>query len=186
MKFKQKPVMVDAIQWDGTNYDELKKFTDGAVKVLYTSSNNAKDIRIGLEVDEDPYSSEYSVPIDLKDWIVKDVDGAFYPCKEKIFDLIYEELSIKEKILNGIKLSYEEVSGLLWEEYEDLPIQATIEGEQTRWQRFIYVVLKVDDRFFMVHYAKGLTEFQENDYEAQVAREVVPVEVTRIEWEGKK
>ena len=184
MKFKQKPVTVEAIQWTGKNYDELKKFTDGAVKVLYTSPNNAKDIRIGLEVDEDPYSREYSVPIDLKDWIVRDVDGAFYPCKEQIFDLIYQELSIKEKILNGVQLKEDEVSLLVYGEVEDLPIQAELYGEDTRWQRFIYVVLKVDDRFFMVHYAKGLTEFQENDYEAQVAREVVPVQVTTTDWKA--
>jgi hypothetical protein len=184
MKFKQKPIMVDAIQWDGTNYDELKKFTDGAVKVLYTSPNDAKDIRIGLEVDEDPYSREYSVPIDLKDWIVRDVDGAFYPCKEKIFDLIYEELSIKEKILNRVELKGYEVSLLVDEEVEGISIETTLYSEDTRWQRFIYVVLKVDDRFFIVHYAKGLTEFQENNYEAQVAREVVPVAVTTIDWEA--
>lgn len=186
MKFKQKPVTVEAIQWTGKNYDELKKFTDGAVNIIYTNPNNAKDIRIGLDVGEDSYTREYSIPIDLKDWIVKDVDGAFYACKEKIFDLIYEELSIKEKILNGVQLKEDEVSLLVYGEVEDLPIQAEFYGEDTRWQRYIYIVLKVDDRFFMVHYAKGLTEFQENDYEAQVAQEVVPVEVTRIEWEGKK
>lgn len=186
MKFKQKAIMIDAIQWVGDNYDELKKFTDGAVKVLYTSPNNAKDIRIGLEVDEDPYDREYSVPIDLKDWVVRDVDGAFYPCKNKIFHLIYEELSTKEKILHGIKLSYEEVSGLIWEEYEDLAVEATISGGDTRWQRYINVVLKVDDRFFMIYYMKGLTEFQDDDYDEQIAVEVVPVKVTRIEWEGKK
>ena len=100
--------------------------------------------------------------------------------------MIYQELYIKEKILNGVQLKDDEVSLFVYGEVEDLPIQAELYGEDTRWQRFIYVVLKVDDRFFMVHYAKGLTEFQENDYEAQVAREVVPVEVTRIEWEGKK
>ena len=182
MKFKQRPVMVDAIQWNGTNYDELKKFTDGAVEVLYTNPNNAKDIRIGLEVDEDQYDREYSVPLNLRDWIVKDVDGAFYPCKDKIFQLIYEELSTKEKILNGIKLSHEEVSGLIWGEYEDIPVQTAIEGEDTRWQRYITVILKVDDRFFMIYYMKGLTEFQENDYEGQVAVEVVPVQVMVTDW----
>ena len=182
MKFKQRAIMVDAIQWDGNNFEELKTFTGGAVEVLYTNPNNAKDIRIGLAVDEDRYNREYSVPINLKDWIVRDIDGAFYPCKDKIFQLIYEELSTKEKILNGIKLSYEEVSGLIWEEYEDLPIQTTVEGDDTRWQRYIDVVIKVDDRFFMLYYMQGLTEFQDNDYEEQVAVEVVPVQVMVTDW----
>ena len=182
MKFKQRPVMVDAIQWNGTNFEELKTFTDGAVEVLYTNPNNAKDIRIGLQVDEDPHSCEYSVPINFKDWIVRDVDGAFYPCKNEIFNLIYEELSVKEKILNGVKLSYEEVLGLLRKEYEDLPIQAAIKGEDARWQRYITVILKVDDRFFMIYYMKGLTEFQDNDYEEQVAVDVVPVQVMVTDW----
>ena len=42
MKFKQRAIMVDAIQWDGNNFEELKTFTGGAVEVLYTNPNNAK------------------------------------------------------------------------------------------------------------------------------------------------
>lgn len=96
---------------------------------------------------------------------------------------------LKEKILNGIELSVSEVQQIIWEdteEDEEIFIHDTEIGDDTRWSRPIGIIIKVDNRFFRIWYLKGLTEYQPDDYEKQVAEEVVPVEVTRIEWEGKK
>lgn len=96
---------------------------------------------------------------------------------------------LKEKILNGIKLTSDEVNQIVWEDTEEdegIFIHDTEFGDDTRWFRFIGVILKIDNRFFRIWYLKGLTEYQPNEYESQVAEEVVPVEVTRVEWEGKK
>ncbi len=77
MRFRKKPVEVDAIQWNGENRDEVHNFITG-----FSSNIGADGILIRtLEGDH---------RADIGDWVIKGVSGEFYPCKPDIFDLTYE------------------------------------------------------------------------------------------------
>jgi len=79
MKYRKKPVIVDAIQFNGSNYDEIGRFIVGAPFECLTRE---QEIRIT--------TLEGLMTARLGDWIIKGVKGEFYPCKPAIFAETYE------------------------------------------------------------------------------------------------
>lgn len=80
MKFRKKPVVVEAIQYNKKNIDEINKFiTDGSL-----TYDPLRDL-IFIE------TLEGAMNIFKNDWIIKGVNGEFYPCKPDIFEKTYEE-----------------------------------------------------------------------------------------------
>ena len=80
MKYRKKPVTIDAIQWTGKNQEEIKNFVK---QDMYFSSVGELYI-ITLE-------GEMRAP--PGDYIIKGVDGEFYPCKPDIFEKTYERVT---------------------------------------------------------------------------------------------
>jgi len=78
-KFRKKPVVIEAVQWNGNNVSELFDFVGKGLLV-------GKDF-IGIE------TLEGHMKISVNDWIIRGVKGEFYPCKPEIFDETYEELT---------------------------------------------------------------------------------------------
>lgn len=75
MKYRKKPVEIEAIRWTGKNLNEISAFM-GKAKVV--------DRRIRIHTLEGAiYASE-------GDWIIKGIKGEFYPCKPDIFEATYE------------------------------------------------------------------------------------------------
>ena len=79
MKFRKKPVVIDAIQWTGKNYDEVSTFAYDSERTVFISENNL--IITTLEGD---------MIANVGDWIIKGVKGELYPCKPDIFEETYE------------------------------------------------------------------------------------------------
>lgn len=77
MKFRKKPVVIEAIQFIGTNMAEIEMFVD-----------------CGRYGEDDTHffikTLEGEMRADLNDWIIKGVNGEFYPCKPEIFEKTYE------------------------------------------------------------------------------------------------
>lgn len=80
MKFRKKPVIIEAIQWTGNNIAEIADFMDDE----YDFHPKNKKIIIR--------TLEGNMLANLKDWIVKGVNGEFYPCKPDIFEKTYEKV----------------------------------------------------------------------------------------------
>ena len=76
-KYRKKPVVIEAVQWTGDNKDEIRDFIDRA---MYTFKNGALLI-LTLEGDH---------KANIGDFIIKGVNGEFYPCKPEIFEKTYE------------------------------------------------------------------------------------------------
>lgn len=102
MKFKKKPVIIDAIQWDGENTFDVYAFVHGVKPVLDTDIAMMKweeycmyAQKFGLTIYtlEDGFDSRAKHVASIGDWIIKGVKGEFYPCKPDIFDLTYEPCS---------------------------------------------------------------------------------------------
>jgi hypothetical protein len=74
-KFRKKPVMIEAIQWTGNNLEEIKDFMgyyEYAKKNLIIHTLEGKMIA------------------QVNDWIIRGVQGEYYPCKPDIFEQTYE------------------------------------------------------------------------------------------------
>lgn len=79
--FVKKPVQVQAIQWTGDNYEEIIDFV-GSASFPYSFD----DGEIIIE------TLEGAVAARRGDWIIRGVNGEFYPCKPDIFEKTYEEV----------------------------------------------------------------------------------------------
>jgi len=80
MRFKKRPVIIDAVQFTGENDAEVLEFL-----VKY---------KVPFEVVADHelviHTLEGDMHVSRHDWIIKDVQGEFYPCKPDIFSATYE------------------------------------------------------------------------------------------------
>lgn len=76
-RFKKKPVVIEAVQYTG-NFDEIMGFC-GQNQV------NVIDENLYINTLEGDMKAEYL------DWIIKGVNGEFYPCKPDIFQKTYEK-----------------------------------------------------------------------------------------------
>ena len=77
MKFRKKPVTIEAIQWTGDNTSEIGEFLAG----VHWATSGDNPVIPTLEGD---------MVVSLNDWIIKGVKGEFYPCKPDIFEATYE------------------------------------------------------------------------------------------------
>ena len=77
-KYRKKPVTIEAIQWNGGNLSEIRDFmrrtvvANGLVLIIPTLEGN--------------------MHASLNDYIIKGINGEFYPCKPDIFAKTYEEV----------------------------------------------------------------------------------------------
>lgn len=84
-KFRKKPVEIEAIQFTGefSNYDELCDWS--GITFPANSTINGEGAR-EMFID----TLEGRMRVDQKDWVIRGVQGEFYPCKPDIFEATYE------------------------------------------------------------------------------------------------
>lgn len=84
MKYRKKPVVIEAIQFTQDNFPEVKAFTNGLAHnfgIPDRSTMVAECIIPTLEGDHTATEGDY---------IIKGIKGEFYPCKPDIFEQSYE------------------------------------------------------------------------------------------------
>lgn len=77
-KYRKRPVEIDALQWTGNNISEICKFMKKDVAHLLVSG------QLYIEKLEGAHHASAG------DYIIKGVNGEFYPCKPDIFAKTYE------------------------------------------------------------------------------------------------
>lgn len=88
MKFRKKPVVIDAMQFDGSE----KSFK--AVRAWVGDSfyyDYQENPRVFIK------TSEGNMGVSKGDWIIKGVKGEFYSCKPDIFELTYDKVKVLVK-----------------------------------------------------------------------------------------
>jgi len=88
MKFRKKPVVIDAVQWTGDNLREVVDFTGRheSAKQWEWAYFETLVAREGFKI----FTLEGKMNADVGDWIIKGVQGECYPCKPDIFELTYD------------------------------------------------------------------------------------------------
>lgn len=82
MKYRKKPVVVDAMQFTDETKDQVFNFV-GCNKVAHF--DEVGDPLLTIQTLEGDMTAS------LGDWIIKGVAGEFYPCKPDIFTATYYE-----------------------------------------------------------------------------------------------
>ncbi len=78
MKYRKKPVEVEAVRFIGSNYKEIKEFIG--------KNTLCSDLSIVIPTLEGDMVAQKG------DYIIKGVAGEFYPCNPDIFEQTYEPI----------------------------------------------------------------------------------------------
>lgn len=132
-KFRKKPVTIEAIQWTGENLAEVLEFTGKHPNwgkwfdsfEEYEAHVNAHDKIFKIKTLEGTHEASPG------DWIIKGVEGEFYPCKPRIFATTYDLVD------DEVKHERDE-DGTVWEAEESKEMSlfeaATAAPIGSRWQ----------------------------------------------------
>ena len=83
MKYRKKPVVIEAVQWTGDNGEEIYNFCGNYAKFATSDLGLGK---LGIE------TLEGFMEASTGDYIIKGVKGEYYPCKPDVFEKTYERV----------------------------------------------------------------------------------------------
>lgn len=82
MRFRKKPVVIEAVQFNGTNHAEIFAFCADASN----NADNPNAVSNTLWI----HTLEGGHVCSRGDWVIKGIKNEFYPCKPDIFEATYE------------------------------------------------------------------------------------------------
>lgn len=97
MRFRKKPVEVEAVQFDGHNWPTVNRF----VGKIFPIGNDEFSWGFAPAHDMDAegviavvWDKLHSTWVGVKagQWIIKGIQGEFYPCDDQVFHDTYEEV----------------------------------------------------------------------------------------------
>ena len=97
--YRKRPVLVEAIEWRG-NYPssmEIKDFVGKKNAKFEVIRERVPKYNIPEWLDLKIHTLEGDMQAEIGDYIIKGVNGEFYPCKPAIFEKIYEKVSKKKE-----------------------------------------------------------------------------------------
>ena len=97
MKYRKKPVVVEAIQLTNKNLLEVKEWCNG--ELVPNAETSGYDLYIS--------TLEGIMYADINDYIIQGVEGEFYPCKPDIFEKTYEVASQQSQLDDNQKIVLE-------------------------------------------------------------------------------
>ena len=106
-KFKKKPVVIEAVQWNGKNFDEVMNFIGEFYGNKFHYENEEERALKSKELFIK--TLEGTMTASKGDWIIKGINGEFYPCKPDIFEKTYKLEKPDENI------NEEDILGLIFD-----------------------------------------------------------------------
>lgn len=79
MKYRKKPVVIEAVRYTSESFNEVREFVGNDFPL-----HRLGDFKLGIN------TLEGMMTANLGDWIIKGVKGEFYPCKPDIFEATYD------------------------------------------------------------------------------------------------
>ncbi len=110
MKYIKKPIVIEAIQFNGSNYEEV---------ILFTKGNAALDKKIGGDEKGNGHPQLYNkltittihqgqeVYLVAGDYVIPEADGIhFYPCKSDVFEKTYDKVEEEDNLRLSVGASF--------------------------------------------------------------------------------
>ena len=88
-KYKKKPVVIDAVKFTGA-IDEMQELMDLGMDTVHVSYKDPKNPTLSINTLEGTMTAQTG------DYIIRGVQGEFYPCKPDIFEETYEPIEGEE------------------------------------------------------------------------------------------
>ena len=100
MKYRKKPVVIEAIQFNGRNSADIHEFCGDKVREPVGKDYLEIETLEGIHIASPG------------DYIIKGIKGEFYPCKPDIFEMTYEPVNCYMKELQSV---YNQITNILKE-----------------------------------------------------------------------
>ena len=92
-QYRKKPVVIEAVQFDGLNPTEIKDFVGENCEVeIYDNKVTPPIANITI------HTLEGDMEVSNGDYVIKGVKGEFYPCKPDIFEQTYEPAEAQKEL----------------------------------------------------------------------------------------
>ena len=85
MRYRKKPLEIEAIQWTGNNTNQIKEFSQNKVYIKEPLDFDGKSMGFLIIATGD---ARYTA--NIGDYIIKGINNEFYVCKNDIFHITYE------------------------------------------------------------------------------------------------
>lgn len=87
-KFRKKPQIIEAVQWTGDNFEQIKEFVGD--KVSYFTWTREREFYINEEVLSVKLPNGDFVHVNMNNWIVRESHRDFYVLNNDSFTANYE------------------------------------------------------------------------------------------------
>jgi hypothetical protein len=85
-RYRKKPIVIESVQCDAGNLELVAKWCGGEVRY---ASRGEDEPYWGVDID----TLEGTMTARVWDWVIRGVQGEFYPCKPDIFAQTYEAVT---------------------------------------------------------------------------------------------
>lgn len=113
MKYRKKPVVIEALKWDGTNADEIADFMRLNSCMVYGDSEHEDQLYFHIP------TLEGEMRASIGDYVIKGIKGEFYPIKENIFLETYEAVAMTKHKAGDAGFTEEELVKLCTSSFVD-------------------------------------------------------------------
>ena len=86
MKYRKKPIVIEAVQWVGDNHIDIMKELSAQKYIDVWVDDKTRERYLEIE------TLEGRMKASVGDYIIKGIRGEFYPCKPDIFEQTYEKV----------------------------------------------------------------------------------------------
>jgi hypothetical protein len=86
MKYRKKPVEIEAVRFRRNNWNDILEFTNNTAHTLIIERGINKIATCIIPTLEGEHIASEG------DYIIRGVKGEFYPCKPDIFEMTYEKV----------------------------------------------------------------------------------------------
>ena len=97
-------------------------------------------------------------------------------------------MTLRDKIIGGERLTAKEVRNIVYEDaYLDYEVIEEISDGHGRWVEYMTSIIELGNGdYYSLSWERGLTEYQDNEFEDQIAIPVEKKEVITYEWVAKE
>lgn len=99
MRYRKKPLEINALRWTGNNLQEIKDFAGDDVSFTKRMNLNDEEV-ISLKVK----TKEGVLEAPVGSYIIRGIEGEYYPCDPQIFHKTYEPVEKVEITLYSEKM----------------------------------------------------------------------------------
>jgi hypothetical protein len=96
MKYRKKPIVIEAVQFTGDNFQEVIQFTGTSRLFRPVPEERLRETKqhfpyeAGVLAEVYDYLHETWVGVKANQWIIKGISDEFYPCEPNVFEATYE------------------------------------------------------------------------------------------------